>query len=78
MIAGYSFDYGERIEVSDDGKHWFNYPFFGCVVFDSVTQYYTDRTSNWLHARPIRKAESPEPPLTDAEIKQLRVILKGR
>ena len=62
-VAGYAFDYGEMIEVSDDGYDWNTCPFVGFAAgLTDFGEYITRRegccTLAWQYARPLKK-ENP-------------------
>ena len=61
MILGYAFEYGEEIEVSDDGEKWRSRTFSG---YDPASQNEPVRgslfgsvniTLGWKYARPVQK-----------------------
>ena len=55
-ILGYAFEYGEEIEVKDDGMTWEEGDFRGYVP-GTTRPVITDNGASYQYARPIRKPE---------------------
>jgi len=52
-ILGYAFDYGEEIEVSDNGQTWFKRRF--CAYVPDRNFLVCTRNSMYMYARPIKE-----------------------
>ncbi len=66
MFEGYAFEYGDEIEVSDDGVNWFIHYYIGYIDVDAGWCPHYITKENWMwkwginkyyYARPIQKPQ---------------------
>ena len=80
MFEGYAFEYGDRIEVSDDGKHWYKRIYVGYIdgadfPYAVVSDFSMDKYRNgekftawyYQYARPI-----PQPTI------EVKIFVNGK